>query len=123
MNADEKMLVADDERHIRLFLRGLLKHGGVENIIEAGDGREAMELFRQHQPTVVLLDLNMPKMDGTEVLREIRASGSNAKVVILTARANQSSVEECLANGADAFVRKDASKEEILSVLGRVLEC
>lgn len=121
MNGEETILIVDDERHIRLFLRGLLKRGGFENVIEGGDGREAVELFRKHQPAAVLLDLNMPGMDGTDVLREIRASGSDAKVIVLTAQASQSAVEECLANGADAFIRKDTSKDEILSTLEKIL--
>lgn len=122
MDTNETVLVIDDERHIRLFLRGLLKRNGYTNVVEGSNGREAIELVRTHTPGAVLLDLNMPGLDGTEVLREIRANGNRVKVIVLSARASENTVQACLANGADAFVRKDTSTEEILETLGRIMD-
>lgn len=122
MNFEGKILLVDDEPHVRKFLSLLLKQLGTITIIEAANGREAVDAFRTHSPDLILLDVNMPVMDGLQALKEIRALSSDAIVVMLTSLANRQTVEQALEFGADNYVRKDTPKDEILARIKRTIQ-
>lgn len=119
--SNKSILLVDDERHIRTSLRMILKRNSFEQIVEAANGNEALKLFREHRPDLVLLDLNMPHMDGIACLSELRATGIPAKVIILSAQVSERSVQDCLDGGADGFIRKDSPSEEIVRVIREAL--
>ena len=87
---------------------------------QARDGAEAIALLKRHQPDIVLLDLRMPVVDGISVARWIRHSGSNARTVILTIFRSASDVSQAIQAGANAYLLKDTSPEEILKTIRRV---
>jgi len=116
-----KILLVDDEPHIRKYL-GLIARGlGAPVIIEAGNGVEALAKYQQESPQLVLLDVNMPGMDGLEVLTALLAQDPDALVVMLTSLVNRQTVEECLKLGAASYIRKDTPKEAILAELSEVI--
>jgi CheY-like chemotaxis protein len=116
-----KILLVDDEPHVRKFI-GILARGlGSPVIIEAGNGEEALTLFDRESPDLVLLDVNLPGMDGTQILAAILARDSDATVVMLTSLANRQTVEECLRLGAAGYIRKDTPKEAILAELSAAI--
>jgi DNA-binding NarL/FixJ family response regulator len=109
-----RVLVADDQRVVREALASLVGLiDGVEVIGTAEDGVEAVERARAGRPDVVLMDLRMPRMDGAEATRRIRAEAPTAGVLVLTTYADDASVFPALRAGARGYLTKDASAEEI----------
>jgi DNA-binding NarL/FixJ family response regulator len=109
-----RVLVVDDQTVVRdglILLLGLLP--GMEVVGAAADGAQALELVAAHLPDVVLMDLRMPRMDGVEATRRIRASHPSVQVVVLTTYADDDSVFSALKAGARGFLTKDAGAEEI----------
>ena len=113
-----RVLLVDDEAHVRLYVKAVVRSMGCEVVAEAGDGKRALELFEQHSPDLVLLDINMPVMDGLTALRELRKRSDKVAIVMLTSLASAEVVESSLAMGANYHLRKDLPvaelKEEIL---------
>jgi DNA-binding NarL/FixJ family response regulator len=109
-----RVLVADDQRVVRdglTMLVGLID--GVEVIGTASDGIEAVERTRSDRPDIVLMDLRMPRMEGAEATRQIRATLPNTQVLVLTTYADDQSLFPALQAGARGYLTKDASAEEI----------
>lgn len=106
-------LLADDELHIRLMLATLLKNMGMDVVGEAMNGEEAVRLYRETQPDLLLMDINMPVKTGEEALRDIMGEFSDARVILLTSMADLKTVESCLEAGAYNYLRKDSPMEEI----------
>jgi two-component system, chemotaxis family, chemotaxis protein CheY len=116
-----KILLIDDEPHIRKYLALIARGLGAPVIIEAGNGPDALAKYQQELPQLVLLDVNMPGMDGLEILAAILAQDPKALVVMMTSLVNRQTVEECLKLGATSYIRKDTPKEAILAELSEVL--
>ncbi|MCW2937348.1 MAG: two component transcriptional regulator, LuxR family [Actinomycetia bacterium] len=116
-----RVLVVDDQTVVRdglILLLGLLP--GMEVVGAAADGAQALELVAAHLPDVVLMDLRMPRMDGVEATRRIRASHPSVQVVVLTTYADDDSVFSALKAGARGFLTKDAGAEEIARAISAV---
>ena len=118
----QSVLIVDDEAHVRLYIRMLLKNMGIEQFIEGGNGREGFELYREYRPELTLLDINMPVMDGLEALEAILEEDEDAVVVMMTAEATRQAVETSGKIGALQFIRKDTPREEIQGILGNLFE-
>lgn len=116
------LLIVDDEPHVRKFLQILVRQLGISQILEAANGRDALELYARERPAAVLLDISMPVLDGLETLKQLRALDRDALVVMLTSMTNRQSVEEALQYGAANYLRKDTPKEEIAAALRSTLE-
>lgn len=99
-----EILVVEDEAAIREFEATYLRSAGYE-IIEAVDGQAALDLFEEHTPGLVVIDINLPKMSGLDVCRAIRAH-STIPILIVTARGSDEDEVEGLSVGADDYVRK-----------------
>jgi DNA-binding NarL/FixJ family response regulator len=109
-----RIVVVDDQTAVRDGLVTILELiAGFEVVGAGGDGAEALELVERHAPDVVLMDLRMPRLDGIEATREIRARRPATQVVVLTTYADDDSVLAALAAGAIGFLTKDASRDEI----------
>ncbi|MEZ0089634.1 response regulator [Streptacidiphilus sp. EB129] len=109
-----RVLVVDDQTVVRegiVMLLGLLP--GIEVVGAAADGEEAVELAAARQPDVVLMDLRMPRCDGVEATRRIRAARPETAVVVLTTHADDDSLFPALEAGARGYLTKDAGAEEI----------
>ena len=122
MNFDGKIMLVDDEAHIRKFVGLVLKKFCTPTIVEAGDGMAALALYAQENPDLVLLDVNMPKMDGLQTLAALRQIAPDANVIMLTSLTNRQTVEECARLGALDYIRKDTPKDEMGAKLQRIIE-
>ena len=108
-----RVLIADDENHIRMLVMTVMKSMGAEIVGEAKNGLEAMELYRKEKPNMVLMDINMPVKSGIDALKEIIAEFPDAVVVMLTSVADMKTVKECVELGASNYIRKDTLIPEI----------
>jgi DNA-binding NarL/FixJ family response regulator len=109
-----RVLIADDQRVVRdglTMLVGLIE--GIEVVDTASDGIEAVERARNMRPDVVLMDLRMPRLEGADATREIRADLPDTQVLVLTTYADDKSLFPALQAGARGYLTKDASAEEI----------
>jgi two-component system, OmpR family, KDP operon response regulator KdpE len=113
------ILVVDDEPQIRRVLRTTLTAQGYA-IVEARDGQEALEKLRSERPDLVLLDVNMPVMDGLETCREMRR-GSDVGIIMLTVRSAEQDKVRALDAGADDYVVKPFGIQELLARVRAVL--
>jgi DNA-binding NarL/FixJ family response regulator len=117
-----RVVVADDQTVVRegiVMLLGLLP--GIEVVGSAGDGDEAVELVAALAPDVVLMDLRMPRCDGVEATRRIRAEHPGTQVVVLTTYADDESLFPALRAGARGYLTKDAGGDEIVRAVQSVL--
>jgi CheY-like chemotaxis protein len=117
-----KVLLTDDEPHIRKFVGLILQKLGHPTIIEAGDGATALTLYQQHRPDLVLLDVNMPNLDGVQTLERLLQIDPAAIVVMLTSLTNRQTVEDCVRLGATDYIRKDTPRDEMIAQLQRIIE-
>lgn len=115
----QHILIADDNRDITDILSTYSRMEGFEPVV-AGDGEEAIKLFNQYSPEVVLLDVMMPKEDGYEVCRKIR-SKSNVPVILITARGEDFDKIMGLDIGADDYIVKPFSPREVMARVRAVL--
>ncbi|ACB74984.1 response regulator [Opitutus terrae] len=115
-------IIADDHEIVRRGLRTVLESdGGCQVVAEAADGLAAVQLVEKHKPTVLILDLNMPRLHGIEVLRQTRTSSPHTRVIILSMHNDEPYVIETLRAGAMAYILKGSESQEIVHALKEVL--
>jgi OmpR family response regulator RpaB len=114
-----KILVADDEVSIRQIVEARLKMAGYE-VVTAADGAEAVELVKTEQPSLIVLDIMMPKMDGLQVCREVRKN-LTTPIIMLTAKGDVIDRIQALEIGADDYVVKPFSPRELEARIKAVL--
>lgn len=113
-----RVLIADDHGVVRAGLSQLLRtFEGVELVGAAADGREAVELCEERHPHVVLMDLEMPVLDGIEATRRIRAAQPEVAVVVLTSFSDRDRILRALDAGAAGYLLKDAEPDELRRAL------
>lgn len=105
--AKDQILVVDDNEDIRFFVRSALAAEGFE-VIEAANGKIALEIFRKREPSAIILDLSIGQPDGFEVCREIRKT-SSVPIIMLTSHIEEMDEAMCLAAGADDYITKPVS--------------
>lgn len=108
-----KVLIVDDEAHIRLLMKTVLQDSGAEVVGEASNGQEAVAAFNEAKPNLVLMDINMPVMDGISALEKIVEIDPDALVIMLTSLSNMESVQKCIEAGAGGYIRKDTPIHEL----------
>ena len=114
-----KVLVADDEPHLLRLVKFRLEREGYE-VLTAVDGESALQVARDEQPDLCVLDVMMPKRSGFDVLRELRSDDrcSGMKVIMLTARAQDRDVDVGFSLGADDYITKPFSPQELRVRIG-----
>lgn len=112
-----RVLLADDHRILREGLRRSLEALGVDVVGEAVDGDEAVDLADALHPDVVLMDVTMPVLDGVEASRRIRQRLPDVRVVMLTMHADEATLARAIRAGADGYLVKDCSTEEIADTI------
>ncbi|MEW2579311.1 response regulator transcription factor [Streptomyces syringium] len=111
-----RVLVADDEAMVRAGIRAILaRDPHVEVVAEAGDGNEALALTRRHRPDVVLLDIQMPGLDGLTAVARLRREPTTAGVIMLTTFGQDEYITRALEEGADGFLLKADDPRELLN--------
>lgn len=123
---DSDILVVDDSAAIRKILQRVLRQTGmpIGAIHEAGDGEEALKMLKAQTVSMVLTDINMPKMDGLQLLAALKAAPewSGIPVVMITTEGGESKVGEAVRLGAAAYVRKPFTADQIKEKLAGILE-
>jgi two-component system, cell cycle response regulator DivK len=121
--ADELVLIVDDNEKNLKLARDVLRHGGFRTI-EAGTGGDGVSLAAEHLPAVVLMDIRLPDMDGTEALRRLKADERTASipVVALTSFAMQGDRERFLADGFDDYLAKPISVRDFAEQIRKLLQ-
>ena len=116
MDMDKKntVLIVEDEKNIVDILRFNLQRSGFTTL-EAYDGAEGLEMARTEQPDLILLDVMLPKMNGFDVCRTLRAEGYAVPVIILTAREEETDKIQGLETGADDYITKPFSMRELVA--------
>ena len=118
-----RVLVADDQSMVRAGFRMLLSgEDDIEVVAEASNGLEAVAQAARFHPTVVLMDIRMPQLDGLEATRRILAANDDARILILTTFDLDEYVYEALRSGASGFVLKDDPPEQLLAAIRVVAE-
>ncbi len=122
MSSSLRVLVVDDSLSMRLVIKQLLINLGHEVIGEAKDGLEALKLYMEDKPDVVLLDLVMPKFDGKKTLKKLLQVDENAAVVICSSLGSEGDIEFCLRAGAKFYLQKPYEVEGIKTALNSLSE-
>ncbi len=118
-----RVLVADDHTMVRQGLVALLEQESDVTIVgQAGNGYEAITLFRQHQPDLALMDLRMPQMDGATAISTICKEFTSARIVVLTTYDGDEDIYRGLRAGAKGYLLKDAEPDELLAAIRAVVE-
>jgi DNA-binding NarL/FixJ family response regulator len=115
------VLIADDHSVLR---QGLVSLIGFEAdmivVAEASNGREAIDLWRQHRPDVTMLDLRMPELDGVGVIKQIRAEDENTRIIVLTTFDGDEDIYRAIQAGAKGYLLKDVPREALIDCIRRV---
>ncbi len=124
VDARPVILAADDDEDILELVTFRLERSGY-TVVQARDGEEAFQLAREKQPDLAVLDVMMPKMDGFELTRRLRADETTSRIpiILLTARAQDADLQQGFDAGADDYIRKPFSPQElrarVQAILGR----
>ncbi|QUH01213.1 response regulator transcription factor [Saccharopolyspora erythraea] len=118
-----RILLAEDEQIVRAGLRKILESAGdITVIAEAGDGAEAVTGVRRHAPDVVVMDIQMPRLDGLAATRQITSLPAPPKILILTMFDFDANVYSAIEAGASGFLLKDARPEELINAIRVIAE-
>lgn len=118
---DHTILIADDAEFMRVILREICQDMDLEVVGEAADGEQATRMYRELAPDLVLMDITMPGMDGTEALQEILSGDKAAQVVMITALGQKEQVLAAIKLGARDFIIKPFDQERVTETLERIL--
>jgi len=111
-----RVVLADDHPVVRDGLAAIVnQQADMEVVGEAGDGEEAIALYEQHRPDVMVLDLRMPRRDGVAVVQRVLEINPKACILIMTTYDGDEDIFQCLSQGAKGYLLKDAPRQEILS--------
>ena len=116
-----RILIADDHSVVREGLVSLVKRkSDMVVVAEASNGREAVQLWKEHRPDVTLLDLRMPELNGVGAIKEIRELDGNAQIVVLTTYDGDEDIYRAIKAGAKAYLLKDTARDALVETVRRV---
>ena len=116
------ILIVDDSKTSRKFLRNMLEEAGHKIVAEAVNGAEGVEKYRIYHPDIVTMDITMPVLDGIDAVGEIMKMDPAAKVIMVTAAGQRTNLVEALKRGAADFIQKPFESEIILNTIEKVLD-
>jgi two-component system chemotaxis response regulator CheY len=116
------VLIVDDLTFIKMVLKDLVEKAGFRVVGEASDGEEALRLFEQKHPDIVLMDITMPKMDGLTALQRILAMDPQAKVIMCSALGQQRLILQAIQLGAKDFIVKPFRPERVVGAIKKILD-
>ncbi len=115
------LLIVDDAMIMRKRIRSIALEAGWQEITEAGDGAQALDLYEQVRPSLVTMDIVMPNLDGVAALKAIREKDPAARVVMISAVDQKEKLTECIQSGAIDFIVKPFDKERLKNLFVRYL--
>ena len=115
-----RVMIVDDALFMRNMLKDICVRAGFEVVAEADNGEVALELYREHRPELVTMDIVMPRRSGIEALQDIMAEDPQARVVMVSALGQDSLVLEAVEAGARDFIVKPFKEEKVIDVIRRI---
>lgn len=116
-----RVLIVDDTAFMRKLLRNILFSGGFDIVGEAENGKQAVEMYKQLKPDLVMLDIVMPEMNGIEALKAIKQIDPNAKVIMCTAVGQEKIVKAAIKLGAKGYIVKPFQAQKVIEEAKKVL--
>ncbi|OEH84953.1 two-component system response regulator [Desulfuribacillus stibiiarsenatis] len=116
----KSVLVVDDTTFIRKVMREIVEENGFEVVDEATNGIEALDMYQQYKPDLVIMDITMPHMDGFEAIEKIREMDQHAKVIMCSVLGAKEAVTRCMKAGALDFIVKPIKKERVVAAIAKV---
>lgn len=113
------ILIVDDAMFMRTMLKNILVKQGFNVVGEAGNGKEALEKYKELHPDIVTLDITMPEVDGLQAVKDIMDYDRNAKVIMCSAMGQQAMVLEAIKSGAKDFIVKPFQPERVLEAINK----
>ncbi len=117
-----KLLIVDDSSVVRRSIERQLKMPKISTILQAGNGREAIELFMEHRPDFVTMDITMPEMDGLTCVSKIMAISPETRIMVISALGDAETAIEAVERGANEYVFKPFSEAELNQALRNLIE-
>ncbi|MFC3790180.1 response regulator [Paenibacillus sp. GCM10012307] len=115
----KRILIADDAEVVRLSLKTLLFAAGFNVVAEARTGKEAVQLYEQHKPDLVTMDISMPEMNGVEATKQIMAMDTEARIVVCSALGQQQLAAEAVEAGAKHIIQKPLFNDRLMSAINK----
>jgi DNA-binding NarL/FixJ family response regulator len=116
------VLIVDDEAHARVYTRLLLTTLGVNKVWEAGGADQALALYGEHQPSVVVIDINMPMMAGDGLMAKLLALDPDVAVIVMTSESDIKTVRRFQELGAIGYLLKQTPRDQVSEILGATLD-
>ncbi len=118
--ANKKILIVDDSQQIRKSLRDILEKYPYDIVGEAGNGLEAINMYKSLTPDIVLLDIIMPQLGGIETLRILKSLNKEVKVIMVSALDSLDRVQECMQIGSNHYILKPFDEKKVIEIIKRV---
>lgn len=118
---DKKILIVDDAAFMRMMIKDTLSKNGYTNLIEAEDGKMAVEVYNTQKPDLVIMDITMPNMDGLQALAAIKKMSPESKVLMCSAMGQETMVVEAIKLGALDFIVKPFKPDRILQTVAKAI--
>jgi two-component system chemotaxis response regulator CheY len=118
----KKIMVVDDAAFMRMMIKDTLTKDGLGEIIEAGDGEQAIQQYEANKPDLTIMDITMPNKDGLEALKEIKGKHPEALIVMCSAMGQEAMVVEAIKLGARDFIVKPFKADRILKTVRDLLK-
>jgi two-component system chemotaxis response regulator CheY len=117
------VLIVDDSSTMRKIISRSLRQAGltIDEIFEAGDGIEGLNVLGNSKVNLVLSDINMPNMDGLEFIKMVRANGNSVPIVMITTEGGEDILKEAMTSGASASIKKPFTPDQLQEKLGGLL--
>ncbi|MBO4213906.1 MAG: response regulator [Lachnospiraceae bacterium] len=117
-----KILISDDSILARKQLKDVLSEAGYEDFVEARDGKETVNIYKNGGIDVVFLDIVMPQLDGIEAIKQIMAFDENANIIMVSSVGTQGQIKAAIEAGAKDFIQKPFVSNQILTVLNNIVK-
>jgi DNA-binding NarL/FixJ family response regulator len=112
-----KLLVIDDSEFMRMIIKKVLDINGFKNVIYLSSGNDAINLVSKYNPDIVLLDINMPEIDGFETLKNIKKQNKNIKCIIISSIDQKYTVDKAYKLGATGYLKKPFDEKELINII------
>ncbi len=117
----KKIMLVDDAAFMRMMIKDTLQKNGYTEVVEAGNGEQAVNTYVTEKPDLILMDITMPIMDGLEALRRLKEMDSSVKVVMCSAMGQETMVVDALKLGAKDFIVKPFKPDRIMKTVNSIL--
>ena len=119
--ADKNILLVDDAAFMRMMIKDILVKNGYNVVGEAENGAKALEKYKELKPTLVIMDITMPEMDGIQAAKAIKSEDGNALIIMCSAMGQQAMVIESIQAGARDFIVKPFQPDRVLEAVKKVI--